>query len=135
MDVTGRCHCGEITYRATVDPDQVKVCHCTDCQTFASAPFRTVLPIPDSDFHLLTGTPKIYVKIAESGNERQQAFCPTCGTPLYATANGPSPRVIGLRTGSIEGGAALAPKQQVWMRSTLAWLKDVLGLPGAQKTN
>ena len=32
MKVTGSCHCGQITYEAEVDPETVRVCHCTDCQ-------------------------------------------------------------------------------------------------------
>ena len=32
MDVDGSCHCGQITFSAEVNPDQVIVCHCTDCQ-------------------------------------------------------------------------------------------------------
>ena len=33
-------------------------------------------------FKLLKGEPKIYIKTAESGNKRAQAFCPECGTPV-----------------------------------------------------
>jgi len=33
-----------------------------------------------------SGAPKIYVKTAESGNKRRQAFCGTCGTQLWACA-------------------------------------------------
>jgi hypothetical protein len=32
MQLTGGCHCGHITYEAEVDPETVRVCHCTDCQ-------------------------------------------------------------------------------------------------------
>ena len=32
MNVTGGCHCGQITYEAEVDPTTVRVCHCSDCQ-------------------------------------------------------------------------------------------------------
>jgi hypothetical protein len=31
---------------------------------------------------LLSGTPKTYVKTAESGNKRLHAFCGSCGTPI-----------------------------------------------------
>ena len=33
MHIEGGCHCGYITYEAEVDPDAVRICHCTDCQT------------------------------------------------------------------------------------------------------
>jgi len=35
MHVEGNCHCGQIKFRAEVDPDQVEICHCTDCQTLS----------------------------------------------------------------------------------------------------
>ena len=31
-----------------------------------------------------SGDPKIYVKTAEDGAKRAQAFCPNCGSPIYA---------------------------------------------------
>ena len=36
MRIEGQCHCGRIAYEATVDPDTVGICHCTDCQTLVS---------------------------------------------------------------------------------------------------
>jgi hypothetical protein len=41
MKVTGRCHCGQISFEAEVDPATVRVCHCTDCQTLTGTAFRT----------------------------------------------------------------------------------------------
>jgi hypothetical protein len=32
MKIDGACHCGYITYVAEIDPDNVGLCHCTDCQ-------------------------------------------------------------------------------------------------------
>ena len=34
MKVQGRCHCGEITYEAEVEPGSVNVCHCRDCRRY-----------------------------------------------------------------------------------------------------
>jgi hypothetical protein len=33
MKIDGSCHCGYVRYQAEVDPAQVEICHCTDCQT------------------------------------------------------------------------------------------------------
>ena len=30
----GGCHCHNLTYEAEIDPEQVEICHCTDCQSF-----------------------------------------------------------------------------------------------------
>src|SRR5689334_18981220 len=40
MKIDGRCHCGEITFEAEVDPDALHICHCTDCQTLSGSAFH-----------------------------------------------------------------------------------------------
>jgi Glutathione-dependent formaldehyde-activating enzyme len=70
MKIDGHCHCGEIAFEAEVDPNAVNICHCTDCQTLSGSAFRINIPAPAEHFVLLSGTPKSYVKTAESGNQR-----------------------------------------------------------------
>jgi len=75
---------------------------------------------------LYSGAPKIYIKTAESGTKRAHAFCPECGTPIYAAAPGPNPSTYGLRVGVIDQRAQLAqPARQVWCRSALSWSTDL----------
>src|SRR5690349_17401035 len=103
MRVDGACHCGAIAYEADVDPSKVRICHCTDCQKLSGTAFRVVVPCPEEHFRLLRGDPKTYVKIAESGRKRLQLFCGDCGSPLYATSEGPAGgRSFGLRVGALE---------------------------------
>ena len=49
---------------------------------------------------LLSGTPKTYIKTAESSNKRLHAFGGNCGTPIYACAVD-NPQSYGLRIGTI----------------------------------
>ncbi|MCQ8883189.1 GFA family protein [Pseudoalteromonas shioyasakiensis] len=125
MKVTGRCHCGEVTYNAEVDENKVINCHCTDCQIISGAPFRTVVvSVPDGV--TFTGAePKEYIKIAESGNQRAQGFCGNCGTALYATSVGASERIYGLRIGAVEQADELIPKAHIWYRSHKPWLDNL----------
>lgn len=125
MKVTGRCHCGEVTYSAEVDEKKVINCHCTDCQIISGAPFRTVVvSVPDGV--TFTGAePKEYIKIAESGNQRAQGFCGNCGTALYATSVGAGERIYGLRIGAVEQADELIPKAHIWYRSHKPWLDNL----------
>lgn len=132
MRIEGGCHCGYITYEAEVDPDTVGICHCTDCQTLTGSAFRVVVPARKDGFTLLTGQPKIYVKTAESGNKRAQAFCPECGTPIYATAVS-DPQVFGLRVGTARQRAELQPKRQIWCRSAQEWVMDLKSITQISK--
>jgi hypothetical protein len=128
MKVTGGCHCGKIAYEAEIDPDTVRICHCTDCQNLTGTAFRTVVPTLPGSFVLTRGEAKGYVKTADSGTRRIQAFCPDCGTPLYA-ASADGPPNPSLRVGSINERAQLKPKRQIWCQSALPWAMDVSGLP------
>jgi hypothetical protein len=126
MKVTGGCHCGHITYEAEVDPGTVRVCHCTDCQKLTGTVFRAAIPSLPGTFVLKSGTPKIYIKTAESGKKRVHAFCPECGTPIYATLPEPNASVHGLRFGGIDQRYQLAlPAHQQWCRSALPWSMDL----------
>ncbi len=130
MKIDGRCHCGFITYEAEIDPEKVLICHCSDCQTLSGTAFRTVAPTLEGRFTLLSGELKIYVKTAENGAGRPQAFCPECGTPIHATSTGDGPKVYGLRVGAIRQRETLVPKAQFWCRSEQAWTDS---LPSIQK--
>jgi len=128
MQIHGRCHCGNISFTAEADPAKVFACHCTDCQTMSGAPFRAVVRVPVSGFSL-NGSPNIYIKTAQSGNRRAQAFCGECGTPLYATS-ADNPTLYGVRLGCVEERAQLAPSKQVWTRSSMPWLHNLASVPG-----
>jgi hypothetical protein len=127
MQITGKCHCGAISFTALVDPNKVIVCHCADCQAFSGAPFRAVLPTPIGNVTLL-GIPKHYVKVAESGNRRVQAFCAECGTQLYA-CEADAPTTLNLRLGCVKERASLPPVDQIWGESTMPWLLAMEDVP------
>jgi len=129
MHIDGACHCGLISFTAEVDPSRVMVCHCTDCQVFSGSPFRVVVPAAIDSFHL-RGEPRRYIKVAESGSPRVQAFCPECGTPLFATAPQNATQVI-IRTGCVRQRSELKPVTGIWCRSSLPWLAAIAELPGS----
>jgi len=129
MNVDGKCHCGYIRYKANVNPEKVFICHCTDCQTLSGTAFRTVVPVPESDFELLAGKLKVYIKAAESGNKREQTFCPECGSPIYATSVGGESRMLGVRVGSMVQRDQLPPTALYWARSAHPWIFSLEELP------
>ena len=128
MNVNGKCHCGQITYRAVADPESVRACHCTDCQTLSGSAYRVSVPTLSGTFELLTGQPKVYIKTAESGTKRAHAFCPDCGTPIYSAAVANTPP-YSLRIGSLEQRADLPPRRQIWCNSAVPWSADLANVP------
>ena len=133
MKIDGGCHCGAITYEAEIDPEKVGICHCTDCQTLSGSAFRTILVVPEDDFKLLSGEPKTYVKIGESGAKRAQTFCSECGAPIYSTSVGDGPKLFSVRLGTARQRDELPPKVQIWFRSAQRWLTDLESVPKIEK--
>jgi hypothetical protein len=129
MKIDGGCHCGRITYRAEIDPAKVFICHCTDCQTLSGTAFRIAVRTPEESFELLSGAPKTYIRIADSGNKRAQLFCGDCGAHIYATSVDDGPKLFGIRVGTIRQRDRLKPQRQVWCRSAQGWVDDVAAIP------
>jgi hypothetical protein len=130
MKVEGRCHCGQITYEAEVNPDRVAICHCEDCQVLTGSAFRVAVPTETGTFRLLSGAPRVYVKTADSGNKRRHAFCANCGAPISASADTDNPSTYALRVGGLAQKAHLPPKRRIWCKSALGWSQDVSSVPG-----
>jgi len=81
---------------------------------------------------LRSGTPKSYVKTAESDNKRRHAFCGDCGTPIYACVVD-NPQTYALRVGTITQRAAFSPRRQSWRRSALHWVDTLAAVAGDRK--
>ena len=130
MQIDGGCHCGRIRYRAEANPKDVAVCHCTDCQALSGSPFRAMVVVPAESFHI-EGEPRLYVKTADSGRRRAQAFCPDCGSAIYA-ADPEAPKTYSIRLGGVRQRRDLGPpKRQIWRDSALDWATDFDDTPSA----
>lgn len=130
MKVQGSCHCGQVTYEAEIDPENVSLCNCTDCQMLTGSAFRVSVPALAAKFQLLTGQPKAYVKTADSGTKRRHSFCSNCGTPVSASADTEDPPSYSLRVGCLKQRAQLPPRRRIWCKSALDWSQNVSGVPG-----
>ena len=131
MKIDGACSCGNIRIEGEADPGSVSVCHCTDCQSASGTAFRVSIPVSGATFKM-TGQPTIFIKTtAESGNPRVQAFCPTCGSPIYSTTPGEGQQAMYIvRVGILKQREQLTPKRQIWWRSARDW---VTGLDAIRK--
>ena len=136
MQVSGNCHCGNITFEAEIDAEKISICHCLDCQGMSGAPYNAVVQVLKSEFNLKTGTLKKYVKIAENGNRRAQMFCPECGTRIYATADDEAlsgtQKLYGIRIGTLKENSQLRPKRQIWTRSAMPWVNELGDIPAIE---
>ncbi|MDP9043272.1 MAG: GFA family protein [Pseudomonadota bacterium] len=128
MQVHGACLCGAVQFEAVVDPARVTICHCTDCQTLTGTAYRVTVAASAEGFRLARGSPKTYIKEAQSGSKRAQVFCAECGSHLYAHAAVENPDRFGLRVGCLHERTELVPSKRIWCRSALAWSENLQGL-------
>jgi len=125
MRIDGGCHCGAIRYEAEVNPANVLICHCTDCQTISGAPYRTSVAVKLSKFQM-TGEPSAYRKVGDSGRTVSNLFCGTCGSAMFSRRDGAD--FIFLRVGSCNQRAELPPQGQGFCRSAMPWSGDIRGV-------
>ena len=143
MKVSGRCYCGQISFEAEIEPDKVRVCHCTDCQTLSGSAFRTNVPVVQGTLVLKKGEPKTFFKSADSGNRVVHAFCPDCGTPIYSAVPDEPPS-YSLRVGTLDrrgnlfrrgrsGGARRCPGPAILIcPGRSGWTGNRRSAPGSQ---
>ncbi len=129
MDITGGCYCGELKYEATINSMLVSVCHCRDCQLFSGSAFRTASPIPPADFRITQGQPKLFKKVADSGNTRHAAFCGTCGSHICTFPDDPGAEgaFVSLRWSTADQFERLEPKVEIFCDARAVWLGDIEG--------
>ena len=134
IKIDGSCHCGWLTFEAFVNRDNVNVCHCTDCQKLSASAFRAVIASKETDFKLLNNKPKDYIKTSDNGTPRIQAFCPECGSHIYATSiDNIGNRIFNIRLGSVVQKDQFQPKKRVWCRSALPWVFNLDNIPRIDK--
>ena len=79
LNVTGRCHCGRVRYRATGVSPEVTECHCAQCRMQSGHRYAS------------TGTRTSEIEIENAGGitwyraspDAERGFCSGCGSHLF----------------------------------------------------
>ena len=58
---------GLVTYQADIDPEQVSICHCTDCQALTGSPHRVTLICSCEQIRMTGKAPKINARTGDNG--------------------------------------------------------------------
>ncbi|KAI5453826.1 hypothetical protein NCC49_005637 [Naganishia albida] len=77
----GQCLCGQVKITLNKDQDAQVACHCNDCKKLAGSAYTTNVIIDDAEAEL-TGEFKTFTSKADSGNDVEHLFCPTCGSTI-----------------------------------------------------
>ena len=126
---TARCACGAVKFEFDADPTFVAVCHCLDCKRASGGEAATFFGVPEDDFTLVSGKPKAFHYVAQSGKGLDRNFCPDCGARVFTSNLESFPGMVFVTIGSLDNPEAIAPTMHVWTDSRIAWFESADHLP------
>jgi hypothetical protein len=124
---TGQCACGAVKCEFDTDPTFIAVCHCLDCKKASGGEAATFFGVPEDDF-TLTGNPKSFHYVAQSGKGLDRNFCPDCGAKLFTNNLEGFPGMIFVTIGSLDNAKGVKPAVEMFTKRRLEWAKP-LDLP------
>jgi hypothetical protein len=137
---SGGCACGAIRYECTAEPVRVYHCHCTDCHKATGSAFHTGLLMSRQDVTFSGVEPKTWDRPTDSGNVVTEAFCGTCGSPIYVCSTARTTHMP-IKAGSLDDPKSVRAGTQIWTRSAVPWHDTCLatehheaGVPPAEKS-
>jgi hypothetical protein len=81
---TGRCHCGAVQFRVSLDLDNLMTCNCSICGRTGSI----MAFVPDAAFQLVAGQ-DAQTDYQFASKTIHHLFCSTCGVRSFANGKGP----------------------------------------------
>ncbi|MFO1126979.1 MAG: GFA family protein [Rhodospirillales bacterium] len=121
--IEGGCLCGAIRYRISGPTTAAVHCHCSMCRRSTGAVVATWITVAATDFHLLRGTPKVYV----SSPKGERRFCDRCGAQLiWASPLGTD--TLDVTVGTLDHPEHHAADRHIFIDDRVPWLKLDEGL-------
>ncbi|UZK69736.1 GFA family protein [Sphingomonas sp. S1-29] len=126
--LTGRCHCGAISYAMPAQVLHHALCHCADCRRSAGAPMVGWAMLP-ADQLQVSGEPKTYASSADGRRE----FCGTCGTGLFYRNDAMLPGLVDVQTGTLDDPDAIPAQSHIQVAERIGWMQGVEALPAFER--
>lgn len=115
--LSGKCLCGNITFSADTEIARIANCHCSDCRAATGAAYGTVLFVDEAALEI-SGVPKVFKHMADSGSNMEKHFCSNCGSQLFGK-NSNRPNLISLRAGTVDQTDLIKPTVNVYLSSKI----------------
>ena len=124
---TGGCACGAIRYAIAGEPMLMNDCQCRDCQRKSGTGHGSYLSFARTGVQL-EGDASRWDIVADSGNVKTRAFCPTCGSPVYMTFAA-MPEVFTVHAASLDDPARYVPQAVMYGLRGHTWDRVDPALP------
>ena len=115
---SGKCLCGDITYKCHAGPSVIFNCHCEDCRRATGSVFGTNFFVPEDELEIF-GEVSSYSHTADSGSTMTKRFCPNCGSLLFGN-NSAKNNVVSIRAGTVDQLDLINPVVNVFMDSKVS---------------
>ena len=125
---TAQCACGAVNFEFNTDPPFISVCRCLDCKKASGGEAATFFGVPEDDFTLISGEPKAFHYIAQSGKGLDRNFCPNCGLRVFTNNLESLPGMTFVTIGSLDNPEGIKPLLEMFTKRRLDWAKP-LDLP------
>lgn len=120
MGMTGRCLCGQVSYRIDAAPLYAGHCFCTECRRVSGAGHMTLFGVAKAALHI-EGELATYRSQGGSGAVVTRAFCPTCGTLVFTQSAARPPDRVNMAAGTLDDPALIKPDFAIFCRSRAPW--------------
>jgi hypothetical protein len=119
LPITGGCLCGAVRYEISAVPLSSANCHCRTCQKSSGAPYLSLLFVPAQALNI-AGSYKEYATLAASGHTVYRAFCPVCGSSLFAR-NSAFTKVRPVSAATLDNPGIFQPEKDMWVADAQPW--------------
>jgi hypothetical protein len=126
-DHEAACACGQIRVTCRGQPMRVSMCHCLACQRRTGSVFAVQAWYPREQIQPVLGSPKQYVRQADSGRRVTFNFCPECGSTVFWSPE-QRPELIAVAVGAFADPDFEKPGLSVWERQRHPWTLTIAEL-------
>lgn len=108
------------------DPTFIADCYCLDCQKSSGAVMATYFSVPEADFTLISGDPKGFQYIADTGNKVVRNFCPECGSRVFTNGLEGFLGTVFVMIGALDHTGEIAPPiMEIFTKRRIPWTKEL----------
>ena len=131
MEFSGKCLCGQVSYKSLAKPLLILNCHCEDCRRSTGAVYGTNVMVPEDQLEVC-GTVSNFSHKAKRGNTMSKRFCTNCGTLMFGNSSGRT-NVVSIRAGTVDQTDIINPVMNVFVDSKISSTPINDGLPQASE--
>ena len=132
MEITGRCYCGQVRYRAAGEPAMRAQCHCRECQYISGGAAVLIMGMPVDGFQYTQGNAKGFTR-SDIPRPVTREFCPNCGTHL--TTRVPGVPLVFVKIGTLDDPSVFrGPEVVLYTIDQQPWHLIPEGVPSFSRT-